>query len=185
MEEGTNQTPTSNENNGNSGNENNSSQFTGLIGAKKRGRPPGSKTKPISIGQENTRKPDPETNATMGQMESAKLIGTFSCALLELLESMVHNNCAKKIEKKMPEKLAEFKQLVSELQLQPKEKDIISETVAGIAVRYDFATKYARELVLGVTLGQYAIRQGALLRFTENITKSKTEIVVQKQDQTS
>lgn len=147
-------------------------------GPKKRGRPPGSKNSGTPINTGTTTKSRTNSAPNLDQIEAAKFIGLGFVSLLELFESFVHSNGAKKIEKKMPEKMAEFRTMCEEVGLQAKEKDLIQDTVTRIAARYEFMTKYAPELVLGVTLAQYGVRQMSLLSFVERMTKETKEVKV-------
>lgn len=148
-----------------------------VAAAKKRGRPPGSKNS-TEINTGTTQKSKPETSQDVNSLESAKFIGTGAVALLELVESMIHSNCANKIEKKIPEKLLEFKQMAQELGLQKQDKELISNCVEKIAIRHELLIRYAPEVVLAIALGQYSLRQVSLIKFVENITKKKVEVSV-------
>lgn len=143
---------------------------------RKRGRPPGSKNSGTPIDTGHTTKSRVKVDPTPDTLEAAKFIGVGFVSLLELFESFVHSNGAKKIEKKMPDKLAEFRMMCEEVGLQAKEKDLIQDTVQRIAARYEFMTKYAPELVLGVTLAQYGVRQMSLLSFVDKMTKEVKEV---------
>lgn len=142
-----------------------------------RGRPPGSgksqgqgpsvsppKTYPAPRGVANSA-PDLE------KIAEAKFIGTGFVALVELAESFVHGNCARRIEKRVPAKLDEFRELAERIGLQPKEKQILEESVGRIAQKYDWMTAHGPEFVLVCVMGQYALRQGTLLRFVNAVTK--------------
>ena len=109
--------------------------------------------------------PDPE------KIAEAKFIGAGFVALVELAESFVHGNCARRIEKRVPAKLEEFKELAEKIGLQPKEKQILEESVGRIAQKYDWLTAHAPEFVLICVMGQYALRQGTLMKFVANVTK--------------
>ncbi len=139
---------------------------------RKRGRPPGSKNSGTPINTGVTAKSRVKVDPSPDTLEAAKFIGVGFVSLLELFESFVHSNGAKKIEKKMPDKLAEFRMMCEEVGLQAKEKDLIQDTVQRIAARYEFMTKYAPELVLGVTLAQYGVRQMSLMSFVDKVTKA-------------
>jgi hypothetical protein len=140
-----------------------------------RGRPPGSgKSQGPSVSAPKTyaaprgvvnSAPDPE------KIAEAKFIGTGFVALVELAESFVHGNCARRIEKKVPAKLDEFRELAEKIGLQPKEKQILEESVGRIAQKYDWLTAHGPEFVLICVMGQYALRQGTLLRFVNAVTK--------------
>lgn len=146
---------------------------------KKRGRPPGSKNSGTPIITGASAKSRAVSAPSVDQVEAAKFIGLGFVSLLELFESFVHSNGAKKVEKKMPDKLAEFRMMCEEVGLQAKEKDLIQDTVTRIAARYEFMTKYAPELVLGVTLAQYGVRQMSLMSFVERVTKETKEIKIE------
>ncbi len=144
---------------------------------RKRGRPPGSKNQgtPISTGVPTKSRTPSAPN--LDQMEQAKFIGVGFVALVELVESMVHSNCSKKIEKKLPEKLMEFRRMCEEYGLKEKEKDLMQDAAQRIAVRHEIITKYAPELVLGVTLAQYSVRQMSLIKMVDNMTKEPEKIL--------
>lgn len=145
--------------------------------AKRRGRPPGSKNSSSQNGSinipQNNGTSRPATVKDADSLESAKFIGVGFVSLVELAESFVHGNAAKKIEKKFPERLTQFKTLAQELGLQEKEKDLIASSVEKIAIRHEWMTKFAPEVVLCITLGQYTLRQTSLLRFVSNLTDEK------------
>lgn len=147
---------------------------------KKRGRPPGSKNSGTPLVTGTSTKSRVISPPSIDQIEAAKFIGLGFVSLLELFESFVHSNGAKKVEKKMPDKLAEFRMMCEEVRLQAKEKDLIQDTITRIAARYEFMTKYAPELVLGVTLAQYGVRQMSLMSFAERVTKETKEIKVEE-----
>ena len=143
-----------------------------------RGRPPGSGSKSAAPGISAPKipstprapvAPDPD------KLAEAKFIGTGFVSLVELAESFVHNNCAKRIEKRRPEKLGEFREIAEKLGLQPKEKDLIESSVAKIAEKYDWMTAHAPEFVLVVVMGQYALRQGSLIKFVNSTTKEEAK----------
>jgi len=139
----------------------------------KRGRPPGSKNGVKTIDTGGSEKPVAASVPPVDALESAKFIGVGVVALLELGESFIHSNCANKIEKRLPSKLAEFKEMAGKMQMQEKEKELIAQCSEKIAVRHELLTKYAPEAVLIVTLAQYGLRQASLMRFVDNVTKQK------------
>lgn len=145
----------------------------GLTPRGARGRPPGSKNKnrAINLGGEekpvSPRGPDPDA------IESAKFIGAALVSLVELAETFVHNSCTAKMERKRPEKIGEFRQLAAKYQLQDKDKELISSSMEKIAARHDWMTRFAPEVVLCVSLGQYSMRQMALMRFVSAVTETK------------
>ena len=137
-----------------------------------RGRPPGSKTKnkPVDLGiEKEVYSPKPESG---DNLESSQFIGEAFVSGLELVESFVHSNCAKKIGKVYPEKLGEFRDMAEKSGLQPKDKELAQKCAAKIASKYDVLLKHAPEFVLGAFLVQYSLRQVALIRFVENVTKN-------------
>lgn len=135
-----------------------------------RGRPRKDGSAPAT-SQKSSSPARPAAREDSDAINEAAFIGTGMVALVELAESFVHNNAARKIEKARPEKLAEFKDMANSLALQDKEKETISKTVGKIALRHEWATKYAPEFVLCVFLGQYGLRQMQLLKFVNNVTK--------------
>lgn len=149
------------------------------IGLGRRGRPPGSKNKnrPINLGGEKEAAPSrPQSNEE--SIESAKFIGAALVSLVELAETVVHNSCEKRIEKKRPQKSAEFRQILEGYKLKDKEREMMADAATKIAVRHDWLTKFAPEVVLAVTLGQYSLRQLSLIKFVGNVTgENKTENV--------
>jgi hypothetical protein len=112
---------------------------------------------------------------TGDQIISAQFLGKGSVSLLELVESVVSNNCATKIQKAYPEKLNEFQKVVADTSLQPKEKELIGQCVEKIAIRYAWATAHAPEIVLSIVLAEYGARQIALLRFTNSVIATRNE----------
>lgn len=139
----------------------------------KRGRPPGGKNRQnVDTGAARVESGN-NSSANNNSLETAKFVGAGAVALLELVESFVHSGAAKKIERRMPSKLEEFKDMAKSLGLKDAEKELLSTCAEKIAVRYDVLTKYGIEAVALVTLAQYSIRQMSLLRFVENITKQK------------
>lgn len=147
--------------------------ITPKAGTGKRGRPPGTKNKPASI-ETGARVESRAGGSEAGNsLETAKFVGAGAVALLELVETFVHANGAKKIERRMPSKLEEFKKMAQELGLQEQEKVLLASCAEKIASRYDLLTKYGIEAVALITLAQYSVRQMSLMRFVENITKVK------------
>lgn len=136
-----------------------------------RGRPPGSgnKNKPLSFG--NKAEPVSRSAPSVDSLESAKFIGTALVTLVELGESYVHNSCAERIEKRRSDKLAEFKALAEKFSLKETERKLIADSMEKVALRYDVLSKFGPEVVLSVSLGQYAIRQLSLMKFVTNVTK--------------
>lgn len=104
--------------------------------------------------------------------EQAKFLGLGFVSLMELAESFVHTNCAAKIAAKIPSKLDEFKAMAQKLGLQPEDKEIMSNSIEKIAERHDWMTRFAPEVLLAVSMSQYGLRQMALMRFTNNVTKN-------------
>jgi hypothetical protein len=141
----------------------------------KRGRKPGSKNTPKILDTGEARKNFTSDNTPNDSVESAEFVAKGLVSLVELMESFVHSHCANKIEKRLPEKLGEFKEMALAMGLQNKEKDLIEKCTAKIVVRHDWLTKYAPELVLAVTMGQYSLRQLSLIKFVENVTKPKPQ----------
>ncbi len=141
-----------------------------------RGRPPGSKGKgkPIDLGNEKETYSAPVSDSD--SMESAEFIGEAFVGGLELVESFVHSSCAKKIGKVYPDKLAEFDEMASKSGLQPKDKELAKKCAAKIASKYDMLLKHAPEFVLGAFLVQYSLRQVALIRFVEKVTKQTPNV---------
>lgn len=142
-----------------------------------RGRPPGSKSA-SAPGVAASKNPAPPRAATPPDVEllaQAKFIGTGMVSLVELAESFVHGNAARRIEKLRPEKLEEFKQIADQLALQDKEKEIIETSVAKLAERYEWMTTHAPEFLLCVTLGQYGLRQMHLLKFVNAVTRQNPQ----------
>lgn len=139
-----------------------------------RGRPPGSKSKngPVDIGgkKESFPRNDPDPDA----LESAKFIGAAVVSLVELLESIVHGSCERKIEKKLPGKISEFRQELEKYKLTDKEREMLSNSSSKIAVRHEWLTKFAPEVVLSVTLGQYGLRQASLVKFVNGVTQGRS-----------
>jgi hypothetical protein len=136
-----------------------------------RGRPPGSgnKNRPLNFGaeKENVSRRAPDVDA----VESAKFIGTALVTLVELGESFVHGSCSGRMEKKRPEKLAEFLKLAEKFSLKETDKKLMADSMEKIAMRYDLLTKFGPEVVLSVTLAQYGMRQLALMKFVNAVTK--------------
>lgn len=133
------------------------------------GRPPGSKNKnrPVDFGFEKEAPPKRDTSTE--QMESAKFIGEALVQLVELGESFVHNSCTNKIDQKRPDKSAEFRKMVEGFKLKDKEREMMSSSATKIAVRHEWVTKFAPELVLGIVLSQFSLRQLSLMKFVNNI----------------
>lgn len=147
-----------------------------VIPKRGRGRPPGSKSTPPGVAA--SKNPAPPRAAVAPDVEllaQAKFIGTGMVALVELGESFVHGNAARRVEKFRPEKLEEFKEIASRLGLQEKEKEIIETSVAKLAERYEWMTTHAPEFLLCVTMAQYGIRQMHLLKFVNEVTKTKPQ----------
>lgn len=172
MAEGENQASGGESSNGSSGTETPGFIRSGGAGLAKRGRPPGS-TNRKNLETGSSEKTRATASASPDSLESAKFIGVGVVALIELGESFVHSSCARKIEKRFPAKLEEFKSMALALGLQEKDKELISDCATKIAQKHELLTKYAPEVVLGVTLAQYALRQATLMRFVDNVTKVK------------
>ncbi len=145
-----------------------------VIPKRGRGRPPGSKS--TAPGVAASKNPAPARASAPPDAEllsQAKFIGTGMVALVELGESFVHGNAARRIEKHRPEKLEEFKDIAERLALQDKEKEIIETSVAKLAERYEWMTTHAPEFLLCVTVAQYGLRQLHLLKFVNEVTKAR------------
>lgn len=108
--------------------------------------------------------------------EQAKFLGLGFVSLVELVENFVHTNCATKIANKLPSKLEEFKEMAQKLGLQEEDKEIMSNSISRIAERHDWMTKFAPEVLLTVALGQYGVRQMALIRFTNNVVSKARSV---------
>ncbi len=138
-----------------------------------RGRPPGStnKNRPADFGakKENVSRRAPDLDA----MESAKFIGTSLVTIVDLLDSFVQSSCLGRIEKKRPDKLEEFRIMAAKFSLGEGDKKLIAESGEKVALRYEVLSRFGPEVVLGVTLGQYAVRQLALLKFVNAVTTQK------------
>ncbi len=145
-----------------------------ILPIKRRGRPPGSKNS--SSGKAVNSSSSSKASSDANSLESAKFIGLGFVTLIELAESFVHGSAAKKIEKKRPEKIDEFKELAAKMGLQEKDKEMMSDCMAKIAERHDWMTKFAPEVLLCVSLGQYGLRQAALMRFVNNVTATKNDL---------
>lgn len=145
-----------------------------------RGRPPGApnKNRPVSFGaqKENVSRRGPDVDS----LESAKFIGTALVTLVELGESFVHGSCASRIEKKRGDKLAEFKALAEKFSLKETDKKLLSDSMEKIALRYELLTKFGPEVVLSVTLAQYSMRQLALIKFVNAVTKDLDQSMPEK-----
>lgn len=155
----------------------------------RRGRPPGVKNgegktskakhkaavKSVDLGNRQSRADSP--SAENNSPEMAKFLGKGFVTLIELLEGIVHSRCAKAIEAKYPQKIEEFRAMAEELGLQPSDREMYETSISRIAMRHDWMTKYAPEIVLGVGLAQYSARQLALVRFVNSVTAQpvKTE----------
>lgn len=139
----------------------------------KRGRPLGSKNGQAGIDTGVPKERRSKNSPTPDALESAKFIGTGFVALIELAESFVHSSCVSKIQKKLPSKLHEFKEMADKICLQEKEKETMSACVEKIALKHDWLTRFGPEVVLGVMLSQYSLRQISLMRFVDNVTKEK------------
>ncbi len=185
MEDGENQVSSEN-GNGQPRGETSTKLPEGIIGKVpgRRGRPPGSRNASTPIDTGSAPKSRSISNAGVDAEESAKFLGTGFVALIEVMESFVHSSCANKIEKRMPGKLAEFKEMAQGIALRDKEKETMQACVAKISAKHEFLTKFGPEVVLGVMLSQYSLRQIQLMRFVENVTKSKIPepIAVQKSE---
>jgi hypothetical protein len=136
-----------------------------------RGRPPGSgnKNRPLNFGgeKENISRRAPDVDS----LESAKFIGTALVTLVELGESFVHGSCSARIEKQRAEKLAEFLKLAEKFSLKETDKKLIADSMEKIALRYELLSKFGPEVVLSITLAQYGMRQLALMKFVNAVTK--------------
>lgn len=108
-------------------------------------------------------------------LESAQFIAKGFVGLVELVESFVHSNCARKIEKKYPGRLGEFKEMAARVALQPKDADLMEKSAEKIALKYDVLSKYGPEVVLSVVMLQYGARQMHLIKFVDNVTKETEE----------
>lgn len=140
---------------------------------RRRGRPPGSKNSdtPLDTGTTDEKRSNPR--AALDAVESAKFIGVGFVSLIELAESFIHSSCANRIEKRIPGKLGEFKEMAKTLGLQTQDKETMQACVEKIASKYDWMTKHGPEFVLGVMIAQYGLRQAALMKFTQNVTATK------------
>lgn len=140
---------------------------------KRKGRPLGSRNRNTPLdtggGAENRvgNSPNPDT------LENAKFLGAGFVALVELAESFVHSSCAVKVEKRLPSKLAEFKQMAAQVGLQEKDKEVMANCVEKISAKHNWLTRFGPEVVLGVVMAQYGLRQVSLMRFVENVTAPK------------
>lgn len=139
----------------------------------KRGRPPGSKNKnsPLDTGYTGESRATP--SADVNTLEAAKFIGVGFVALVELAESFVHSSCASKIEKHLPHKLVEFKEMAGKLGLQEKDREVMADSMTKIAGKYNFLTAHAPEIVLAVIMAQYGLRQMSLIKFVDAMTKER------------
>lgn len=140
---------------------------------KKRGRPPGVKNRSKTVEIPSKAQADSSPNQKLEQIESAKFLGLGLVSLVELAEGFVHNSCENKIRKKLPERLAEFKELAEKVSLKDKDAEIIQTSVEKIAMRHDWMTKFAPEVLLCITLSQYSLRQMSLVKFVNTVTKEK------------
>lgn len=120
--------------------------------------------------KESVSKTTSSVQPTVDKLESAKFLGYGFTSLVELGESVVHNKAIAKVAKKKPARLEDIKKLLVENRLQSKEREMMAASVEKIALRHEWATKYAPEVVLLIAMGQYTARQIALMRMIENIT---------------
>lgn len=136
---------------------------------RKRGRPPGSKNRNRSMEIPGDASRNSARVSNPADIEAAKLLGAGLVSLVELAETFVHSGCETKIAKHRPEKLDEFKELAARLGLQTKDGEIISSSMQQIALRHEWMTKWAPEVMLSLTLSQYSLRQLHLMRFVNNV----------------
>ena len=140
----------------------------------KGGRPPGSKTKnrtaPLSINVGAKTESVPARLPDVDKVNSAKFIGDAAVSVLELGESIILGACERKIQKRFPSKLTEYRELSTKLALQEKDKEVISSTTQIIAMKSDWLIRNAPAVVLGAFLSQYALRMLSLTRFVNSVT---------------
>ena len=104
------------------------------------------------------------------QLLSAKFLGKGANSLLEMVESFNVDRCTSKIARVFPEKLNEFAELTQKTSLKSQEKELISSCIEQIAIRHEWMTKFAPEIVLGIVLSEYGMRQLMLVRFVNTLT---------------
>lgn len=107
--------------------------------------------------------------------ENARFLATGFVGLVELAETAVLSSCVGKIERKFPSKLDEFKELAKGYQLGQKDREIIANCTQRIIAKHDMLTRFGPEILLGVVLSQYTLRQLALVRFVNNVTATPAQ----------
>jgi len=123
-----------------------------------------------SIQKSNTGKPP-----AVDVVEGAKFLGDAAVSCLGCVEAFVGESCAKKVAKSFPEKLKEFEEMLATAALKDGEKKLIASSVEKIAMRHEAITKFAPEILLLVVLGQYGLRQTALIRFVNSVSPKEVK----------
>jgi hypothetical protein len=134
---------------------------------RKRGRPPGSKTKP------NPDAPKSESGGAPSATGDAKFLGDTAVCLLEIVDEISAKVLTQRIQKIAPDKAAAFAELYAEVGLNDKDKRLVGMSVEAIARKYTLLAKFGPEVLLVAALSQYGLRQAKLYQFVAKIGEER------------
>lgn len=138
---------------------------------RKRGRPPGSKTKTtVSIDAQKSA-PRNENASTI----DSRFLGETAITLLEIVDEVSAKVLTAKIKKVAPEKLDAFIELHSEVGLNDKDKKLVGMSVEAIARKYTLLARFGPEVLLVACLSQYGLRQARLHQFVSQIAAERAK----------
>jgi hypothetical protein len=136
---------------------------------RKRGRPPGTKTKPSN----DTPKSEPR-GAGASEVDAAFLGDTAVC-LLEIVDEVSAKVLTARIRKVAPDKAEAFAELYAEVGLNDKDKRLVGLSVNAIARKYTLLAKFGPEVLLVAALSQYGLRQAKLHQFVAQVAAERAK----------
>lgn len=134
---------------------------------KRRGRPPGTKNKKRESGN-NVSSDDVQVDPAL----LASLAMEMASVGDETLFALLKNNARKKLS---PNQFEEFEKDVSNLRLQPAEKETCKTALAIVIRKYSFLNRFGAEVVLGIFALQYSFRMLNAFRLVASLPKLPNE----------
>lgn len=141
---------------------------------RKRGRPPGSKTKSVSDA------PKSEPGGAQSATIDSRFLSDTAVCLLEIVDEVSAKVLTQRIRKVAPDKAEAFAELYAEVGLNEKDKRLVGMSVEAIARKYSMLAKFGPEVLLVAALSQYGLRQAKLYQFVNAVAAERKEKPAEK-----
>lgn len=105
----------------------------------------------------------------------AEFVADAIVTIWEIGDEILAMALLRRIQAAVPDKVREFQLLQQDVRFGEKDKTLVRKSVIRLAQRHPVIVRWAPELMLGVTIAQYGLRQARLFSFVSKIEAAAKE----------